>query len=109
MRFYIGVTTVGVLIGVITSLLLGNMTLGFIYIMVPGILWFYSASYKRQLLIGNLLVAVCSGLMIIVPLLVESTLLTDYFGEKIYSTAIFSSLYAGVCGYAGVAFFWTMI
>lgn len=39
----------------------------FIYITAPALLWFYSTNLKRQLLIGNIVIALLSGL---VPLLI---------------------------------------
>ena len=50
-------TAVGVLSGLWLSLQIKSATMAFIMVVVPGLLWFYSASYKRQLIIGNVVVA----------------------------------------------------
>ncbi len=64
-RLYQVLTVIGILLGLIASFELKNYTMGFIYIMVPGILWFYSASYKRQFLLGNFMVAILAALVIL--------------------------------------------
>ena len=57
MRLYIALTGVGVLIGIVLAVWLKNISLGFIFVIVPGMLWFYSSTYKRQFLIGNVIVS----------------------------------------------------
>ena len=57
----------GVAIGFYISFRAGYFWLGTLFLVVSGLLYFYSASYKRQFLIGNLVVAVLTGM---VPMLV---------------------------------------
>ncbi len=57
----------GVSIGFYISWKAGYFWLGTMFLLVSGLLYFYSASYKRQFLIGNLVVAT---LVAMVPLLV---------------------------------------
>jgi 4-hydroxybenzoate polyprenyltransferase len=57
----------GVAAGFYISWHSGYFWLGTIFLVVSGLLYFYSASYKRQFLIGNLLVAALTAM---VPLLV---------------------------------------
>jgi 4-hydroxybenzoate polyprenyltransferase len=57
----------GVVIGFYISWRSGYFWLGSMFLIVSGLLYFYSASYKRQFLIGNIVVAVLVGM---VPLLV---------------------------------------
>ncbi len=109
MRLYIAITGIGVLIGLVVSFLLKNTSLGFIYVVVPGMLWFYSSSYKRQFLIGNLIVALCCALPVLVLLVAESGLQTAYYGELIRQTPVLQHLFRWVCGYAVFAFMITLI
>ena len=67
MRLSIGLSGTGILIGVGTAFLVHSWTIGIIYILVPGLLWFYSSAYKRQLIIGNLIVAFVSA---VTPMLI---------------------------------------
>lgn len=55
---------VGNVAGIALAIILKNITLVFIYAGVSGLLWFYSSSYKRQLLIGNFMIALCTFLCV---------------------------------------------
>jgi 4-hydroxybenzoate polyprenyltransferase len=57
----------GVGLGFFLSWSIGYFWLGLLFLVVSGLLYFYSASYKRQFLVGNLIVAL---LVATVPLLV---------------------------------------
>ncbi len=67
MRLFQGLTAVGVVAGRAAAWLCRSYAMAMIYVLVPGLLWFYSASYKRMLVVGNLIVAFCAALT---PLLV---------------------------------------
>ena len=108
-RMYQILTVIGIALGLIVAVVLKSFTIGFIYILVPGLLWFYSASYKRQMFVGNLMIALMSGLVILLPLLVEETVLSTYYGELLRMTPISKTLFSWVCGFAGFAFLWTLI
>ncbi len=55
---------IGNLAGIALAIMLKDITTIFIYAGVSGILWFYSSSYKRQLLIGNIMIAICTFLCV---------------------------------------------
>jgi 4-hydroxybenzoate polyprenyltransferase len=57
----------GVSAGFFISYESGYFWLGTLFLVVSGLLYFYSASYKRQFLIGNIIVALLTGM---VPMLV---------------------------------------
>ncbi len=59
-------TVLGVVCGLEVAWICHSWSLCLIFIFVPGLLWFYSSSYKRQFLVGNLIVAFSTAL---VPLL----------------------------------------
>jgi len=110
MSLYIALTSVGVLLGIIVSILLKSNTLGFIFVITAGMLWFYSSSYKRQFLIGNLIVAFCSALSLVVVVVAESALQTaHYSSELLRQTPVLQELYYWVCGFALFAFIFTFI
>jgi 4-hydroxybenzoate polyprenyltransferase len=67
MIFHILLTVVGVGLGFYVSFHIGIPYLGLLFLMVSGVLWFYSTTYKRQFLVGNLLVALLTA---VVPLMV---------------------------------------
>ena len=56
------ITCIGVLLGLAASWFVRSWALAVIFILVPGLLWFYSSAYKRQFILGNLIVALASAL-----------------------------------------------
>lgn len=56
----------GVSIGFYIGWEIGNIQLGFVQLISSGLLWFYSTNYKRQFIIGNVIVSLLSALVVIV-------------------------------------------
>lgn len=108
MNFYITLTAIGILCGLTCAIFLRSITIALIFIITPGVLWFYSASYKRQLIIGNIIVAICASLVILLPLICVSTFLTDNY-PMIQETPIIKKIYSWVCSFAGFSFIFTFI
>ena len=81
MAFHIILNVVGVLIGFYMSFHIGLPLFGFIFLLVSGILYFYSTTYKRQFLVGNLLVAILTGLVPLMVILFELPELNKAYGE----------------------------
>lgn len=103
-------SVVGVLAGLAVAFLVKSLTLAFIFIMVPGLLWFYSASYKRQFLIGNLVVSFSAALIPIIVLMPELSLLMQYYYiDDLVRTPIIPTLYMWICGFSVFAFLTTFI
>ena len=59
----------GILLGGYVTWMAGIPELVLVYIMVAGLLWLYSFTYKRQFLIGNIIVALFSALVPMMALL----------------------------------------
>jgi 4-hydroxybenzoate polyprenyltransferase len=102
-------TGVGVVCGLLLALLAKSFTLGFIFIVVPGLLWFYSASYKRQFLTGNLVVAFLAALTVLVVGISELAFLQKEYGKLIFETPIPSQFYAWIGGFTLFSFLCTWI
>lgn len=123
MRYYQVMTGIGLLLGLVPSFLMHDFTLGFIFLSVPGMLWFYSSTYKRQFLVGNIMVALASALALLLPVLVEMQALKLHYDNPplsmdglqldyvnpIFKTLIPSQLYVWSLGFAAFAFLWTLI
>ncbi len=60
-----------VVIGFYIGYKAGNIFLGFINLTIAIALWFYSTKYKAYFLVGNLMVAIFSGLVVVVVWLFE--------------------------------------
>lgn len=102
-------TTLGVVAGLLLSLYARSFTLALIFIVVPGLLWFYSASYKRMFLIGNLVIAFTSALSILIVGIAELAFLQKEFGQIIFQTPIPNLIYGWISGFAVFAFITTLI
>jgi 4-hydroxybenzoate polyprenyltransferase len=64
--WHIILSALGIVLGFYLAFRVGVPKLGVIHLLSVGLLWFYSTDFKRMFLIGNLVVAVLSG---IIPLL----------------------------------------
>ncbi|HVN57462.1 MAG TPA: geranylgeranylglycerol-phosphate geranylgeranyltransferase [Bacteroidales bacterium] len=99
----------GVAAGFYISWRAGYFWVGIIFLLVSGLLYFYSASYKRQFLIGNVIVAVLTAMVPLMVVIFESSYLFGYYA--IYSNRIqhFNLLFWWVGGFAVFAFITTLI
>lgn len=104
-------TGLGIALGLIVAIWCKNISLGFIIIMVPGMLWFYSASYKRQFLVGNIIIAFNAALVPVIVGLAEISFLSlpQHYDEFLLQTPIPKFIYMWVIGFAGFAFLGTLI
>lgn len=109
MRLSVSLSITGALCGVAVAGLLRSMTLGILFVMVPGLLWFYSSSYKRLLLIGNLTIALLAGLTPMVVALANVAQLRLLYASILPYTTLEHDLYAWLGGFALFAFLLTWI
>lgn len=97
MHIYQILTVSGVVIGVVASVMLKSFTLAFIFIIVAGLLWFYSSSYKRMLIVGNLVVAIMAALVPLIPAFAAKEQLVLSYSDIILQLPIIPTLYT-FCG-----------
>jgi 4-hydroxybenzoate polyprenyltransferase len=109
MRLHQIFTTIGTLIGIGLSIYTRSFSIGFIFITVPGLLWFYSASYKRQFLIGNLTIAFISMITVLLVGIFQISLLELRYDKLIYETPIPQFIYSWIGGFAFFSFMLTLI
>jgi 4-hydroxybenzoate polyprenyltransferase len=83
MAWYLAFTITGLLMGAWVAVKAELLYLGIVFFMVSGLLWFYSNTYKRELLLGNILVALLTALVPFMVLLFELPLLLRQYGEVI--------------------------
>jgi len=78
-------------------------------LLISGILWYYSSSYKRQFLIGNILVAILTAMVPLMPVLFEIPVLNlKYMDLLVARNSDFYSLFFWSAGFAGFAFLTTL-
>lgn len=109
MRLSVGLSITGALCGIAVAWLLRSMTLGIIFVLVPGLLWFYSSSYKRLLMIGNLTIALLAGLTPLVVAMANVAQLRLLYGSILPYTTLEHDLYSWLGGFALFAFLLTWI
>lgn len=109
MRFYQVLTAIGVVCGLALAFFAKSFTLAFIFVIVPGLLWFYSSNYKRQFITGNLVISFNTALSVLVVAITEVTFLQNLYGNLIFQTSIPKSIYCWVGGFALFAFVLTWI
>lgn len=104
-------TAVGLLLGFWVAYQSRSMALALIIALVPGLLWFYSASYKRQFLVGNLVVALNAALVPLVVVVATGSFLSSEngYGKLISQTPVMSVLLVWVLGFSVFAFIATLI
>lgn len=102
-------TGIGVICGLALAFSLRSFTLGFLFIVVPGLLWFYSASYKRQFLTGNLIVALLAGLSVLVVGIAAVADLKHTYNDLVFQTTIPAEIYVWMGGFALFSFLLTFV
>ena len=105
MVIHILLSFVGVVLGFYISFHIGIPLLGFIFLIISGMLYFYSTTYKRQFLIGNLLVAIMTALVPLMVILFELPELNKEYGNVLvsYNTDLMYIFY-WVLGFSVFAF-----
>ena len=110
MLIHIIMNFIGVTLGIFISFLIHLPALAVIFVLIPGLLWFYSTSYKRQFLIGNIIVSFLTGLVPFMVVLFEIPCLNAEYGTVMIDYhANFNILLGWVGGFAIFAFWLTLI
>ena len=107
-------TAAGIVCGIVASICLRSWVTAVIFVFVPGLLWFYSASYKRQFLVGNLIVALAAALCPLLIAIANVAWLKHLYGDVngidvLSLTTLPHDLYLWIGGFAAFAFWGTFI
>jgi len=98
----------GVSAGFYISWRVGYIWLGALFLVVSGLLYFYSASYKRQFLIGNIIVAVLTAMVPLLVVIYEWPAIYRYYIVNAVSMPDFNFVFYWVGGFALFAFLTTL-
>lgn len=98
----------GVTLGFYISWKAGYMWLGIVFLIVSGMLYFYSASYKRQFLIGNIVVAVLTAMVPMLVVFYEWPALFRYYKINAISMPEINFIFYWMGGFALFAFLTTL-
>jgi 4-hydroxybenzoate polyprenyltransferase len=99
----------GVGAGFFISWKAGYVWMGTLFLIVSGLLYFYSASYKRQFLIGNVIVAILTALVPMLVVFYEWPALYRHYLINAVSMPEFDLILYWVGGFSLFAFMTTMI
>ena len=81
MALYYILTFTGILGGIYVFTVNGLRSINFIFIIIAGLLWFYTATYKKQFIIGNLIVAVLTAMVPFIVFLCDGITLINIYKE----------------------------
>lgn len=109
MHLFEVLTAIGLICGLIVAYYVKSLPLTMVMLLVPGLLWFYSASYKRIFLIGNLVVAFVCALVPFTIALCNTALIEKTMGEWARYVPVIKELVQWSSGFALFAFLTTLI
>lgn len=109
MRLSIGLSGVGMVCGLVAAWLLRSSTIAILFAIIPGLLWFYSSSYKRLLIIGNVTIALLSALSPMMIAIANVAQLQLKYSTILPYTTLEHDIYAWVGGFSLFAFLLTWI
>jgi 4-hydroxybenzoate polyprenyltransferase len=109
MAIHLAITITGVILGFYVAYKVHYIYLGALFLLGSGILWFYSTTYKRQFLIGNIIVALMTGMVPMLVLLFELPLQYHNYGQTLLSDDFsLSYIVKWVGGFSAFAFILTL-
>lgn len=106
--FHLVLTILGIVLGTLVSIRIGRPVFSLLFFLTAGVLWFYSTTYKRQLFIGNLVVAVLTGVVPLIPLIFEFPMLGTFSDIIFIYQLNMKVIIYWVGGYAFFAFMLTL-
>ncbi|MCX6321624.1 MAG: geranylgeranylglycerol-phosphate geranylgeranyltransferase [Bacteroidia bacterium] len=98
----------GVSAGFYISWKAGYIYLGILFLIVSGLLYFYSVSYKRQFLIGNIIVAILTAMVPLLVVFYEWPALYKYYTINAISLPKINFIFYWVGGFALFVFLTTL-
>jgi 4-hydroxybenzoate polyprenyltransferase len=99
---------IGVLTGFYISWKAGFLMMGVLFLLSSGLLYFYSASYKRQFLIGNIVVAILTATVPLLVVLYDWPALYRYYTVNTESLPPINFIFYWVAGFSLFAFLTTL-
>lgn len=110
MAWHLVLNTLGVLLGFYVAWKISLWQIGFIFPLVAGLLWYYSTTYKKVLILGNLIVSFLVGLVPMMVILFEIPVLNRvYYSDLLQLNTSLSHLFFWVGGFGFFAFLTTLV
>lgn len=110
MNLHVVLNIIAIVIGFYISIVINLYKIGFIFVIIAGLLWFYSSSYKKMFLVGNLMIALLAGFVPFILILFEIPLQYDLNKEfLIKSGQNLNDIIIWISGFSIFAFILTLI
>jgi len=94
----------GILMGLFVAYVARKEVYALMFIGVPVILWYYSTTFKRHIVIGNLVISFLTGIVVLLVVSVEFAMLSKVHGQAILRTQACSTAWFWTTGFAIFAF-----
>ncbi len=101
-------TITGVFIGLFLAYVTRKESYALMFVLIPGLLWYYSTTLKKQMLIGNLAIAMLTALVPFVVVSMEFATLARVHGNAILQSDACSTAWFWTTGFAFFAFISTI-
>lgn len=101
-------SAIGVIAGFWVSYRSGYFWMGIFFLLVSGLLYFYSLTYKKQLLIGNIIVAFLTALVPLLVVVFEIMAVCNHYGCDLISLSTVDHVFYWVAGFSVFAFLTTL-
>jgi 4-hydroxybenzoate polyprenyltransferase len=110
MALHVVFSLMSIILGTLVSARVGLPSLGIIYAMITGLLWFYSTTYKRQIFLGNFVVALLTAIVPYMVLLYEIPMIRKaYMPDMNYFHVSLAYIWYWVSAFAVFAFMMSVI
>lgn len=101
-------TLIGVFTGLYLAYVLRKENYALMFIIIPALLWYYSTTLKKQLLVGNLTISFLTALVAYFVVSVEFAALAKVHGPEVLQSPACSMAWFWTSGFAFFAFISTM-
>ncbi|SFD86613.1 4-hydroxybenzoate polyprenyltransferase [Thermophagus xiamenensis] len=106
---HVVLTMAGVFTGLFLAYITRKETYALLFIMVPALLWYYSTTLKKQMLVGNLTIALLTALVPFLVVSFEFATLARVHGSVILQSEACSTAWFWTAGFAFFAFISTLM
>ncbi|MCF6366814.1 MAG: geranylgeranylglycerol-phosphate geranylgeranyltransferase [Bacteroidales bacterium] len=109
MNLHIGLNIIAILLGFYISWQIHLWKLVYIYVLITGLLWFYSSSYQKMFLVGNIIVALLTAMVPLMTVLYEiPPLNAKYYDILLRINDNFYDIFFWIAGFSVFAFITTL-
>ncbi len=102
-------TLAGSFAGLFISFIFRKESYALLFIALPVLLWYYSTTFKKQMLVGNIVIALLTALVPYLVVSVEFTALVNRFGYDITNGEACSLAWFWTTGFAFFAFITNLV